>query len=247
MKALFPQFRFTQEYEKAHTLQLVHMGLCFFSMLVDVFQGDTSFNFWFLVKLIFFILFYRFMFITLRELFYTFWTLCLFISVYFLSSFFSTISDPWSQPSFFLYFLALIFLSIQAYIMSSPIFYPRIQWWIYDFRVRDDIKIKAIINEQTYNGRLTDLRRGAGCVVLFETVKIGQVITIETIFLDKTIDFNTEVISKREPVPGRGITYGVRFDLSHDEDKRMYERFSRYWSFRSRGKVRRRFKVLDDE
>ncbi len=240
MRALFPQFRFTQEYDKAIMLQYIHMFLCFFALFMEYLSGVRSFSLFSIFKIIFMATGYRFMFIALKELYYTFWTLLLIFFCYFLLESYSYNSI--SQPYTLLYTLCGIVLAIEAYIMSSPIFYPRLKWWEYDFRIRDDIKIRASLNEKEVNGRLTDLRREAGCIVLFQEVTIGEKISFKTEFLDEDILFETEVVSKRETCPGRGISYGVKFLFDSEEDKRLYHRFRRFWKVKSRGRIRRKFK-----
>ena len=54
-----------------------------------------------------------------------------------------------------------------------------VKWWIYDFRYRNDVKIivyhfSDIKKETKINGRLTDVRRGAGCITLFENFPVGE-------------------------------------------------------------------------
>ena len=131
--------------------------------------------------------------------------------------------------------------------MSSPLFYPRLQWWVYDFRIRDDIKIYVTTQTTEVPARLTDLRREAGCFVIFDEYPIGDIFHIKTRFLDEMIEFKTEIFSKREPCPGLGISYGVKFLFDSDEEKRLYHRFRRYWKVKSRGRIRRKFQNEDKE
>ena len=39
------------------------------------------------------------------------------------------------------YLLGMLFLFMGMYTLSSPIYYPMVKWWIYDFRYRNDVKI----------------------------------------------------------------------------------------------------------
>jgi ribosomal protein S1 len=71
------------------------------------------------------------------------------------------------------------------YFLSSPIYYPRVSWWEYDFRYRDDLKIEVKSFEDVIDARLTDLRRQAGCVAIFEELKIGQEIKVQVIKFDE--------------------------------------------------------------
>ncbi len=239
MHSLLTQFRFTKNYDKAITLQWLHLALCFFALLAELLNDYTN-VIYFLLKFFALLLLYRFLFVALKELLYTFWTLLFFVFAHFF--YYAIYYASVSQSFFILYSIGCFLIMIEAYIMSSPLFYPRIQWWEYDFRIRSDIKIKVKLTDKEVDGRLTDLRREAGCIVLFEELNIGDKISFSTLFLDEEIFFLTEVVSKREPCPGRGMNYGVKFFLENEEEKKLYNRFSRFWRVKSKGRLRRKFR-----
>jgi hypothetical protein len=125
-----------------------------------------------------------------------------------------------------LYIAATLVLGLESFLISSPIFFPRITWWEYDFRYKGDLKVIAMLNQEKYQGRLTDLRRGAGCVVLFENIDIGEKIIVS---LANGHQIHGEIMTKREPVLGRGITYGLKIIFYNSEDKKHFLYFSKQW------------------
>ena len=104
-------------------------------------------------------------------------------------------------------------------IVISPLFYPRITWWEYDFRFRGELKIDAQVNDKDIPGRLTDLRRKAGCIVLFEKLQPGEEFTINYRKDDDEVNtYPVKVMSRRGSTLGRGYTYGVKFLPSKDKE-----------------------------
>jgi hypothetical protein len=158
----------------------------------------------------------------------------------------------WVYPSpifFYLYALAFIFFSIEIYILFSPIYYPVISWWEYDFRYRDELKVKTKYfvgkeGEQSVEGRLTDLRREAGCLVLLNKLSIGEVISVEYENIAIKHSFTAKIISRREPLVGRGFVYGVKFYFKDDEAKEDFENFVYLWKVDN--KMRKRKKYLQE-
>ena len=87
--------------------------------------------------------------------------------------------------------------------------------------------------EKKINGRLTDVRRGAGCITLFENFPIGEplLVLLKTDF--RELDFKVEIVSRREVLMGRGVTYGVRFAFRSEDEKEGFKRIKtnciRFW------------------
>jgi hypothetical protein len=152
------------------------------------------------------------------------------------------------MESFFvilLYILIFAILALECYLVSSPIFYPRVSWWEYDFRYRGDLKVRITHKNVCFEGRLTDLRRGAGCVVLFEDLANGEDIEIELVESSSyQVKLKGEIVSKREPVIGRGITYGLRLEFDHEIDRKAFLEFSREWQEDRRKKKSLKFRKV---
>ena len=126
----------------------------------------------------------------------------------------SVIASERSLVLLFCYLFAITFLCLEMYFLFSPIYYPLVRWWEYDFRFRDDFKIKVFVDEQEMEGRLTDLRWGAGCVVLFRKYEQGVSITVKLDDFPEMDTIKAEIISRRQYSLGRPYTYGVQFALS---------------------------------
>ncbi len=142
--------------------------------------------------------------------------------------------------------LALFFLGWECYLLSSPIYYPLVHWWEYDFRYRHDLKIELNHEGMSFPGRLTDLRREAGCVVSFDDFPPRKNLSIKTVLKhsDEHIDhiiLTGELMSKRGNSIGRGFIYGVNFILKTDEEKRAYKKLMQYWRRERSVRMRRKF------
>lgn len=171
---------------------------------------------------------------TLKRMVYSFWGLAavqLYLIMYVMLTMYSV--------NFLLYLSlsSLLLLFMQAYLLSSPMYYPRVRWWEYDFRYRGELKI---IIDNLFSGRLTDLRRGAGCIVSFENLLIGKSYSLKAIDIESG-DLTFEVLTVKEPNIGRGKQYGVKFVLKSDQEKKQYSNLLKSWRKESKARLRRKF------
>jgi hypothetical protein len=141
-----------------------------------------------------------------------------------------------------IYLAALGLIALESYLISSPVFYPRVPWWEYDFRYRGDLKINVSHKGENLEGRLTDLRRGAGCVLLFENIEIQDEVSIYPLDYDIGIELIAEIKNKREELVGRGISYGVKFVFNSEEQEKQYKRLTKLWTESKIIKKRHKFK-----
>lgn len=185
------------------------------------------------VEFLIIIPFYQLYFKTVKELFYTYWTFTILLIIYILIWFFRGYNNshlPYSE----LASIAMLLVLAESYLISSPIFFPRIRWWEYDFRLREDLKILIVQRGKDsevfeFEGRISDLRRNAGCIVSFLEFKTGEIIEFKTLGKYKQMTFKTEIMSKREYLLGRGLTYGVKFKGETKEEKRNYRDLLKVW------------------
>jgi hypothetical protein len=208
--------------------------LCLITAVVVGIYFKTE-GWWSALWVIFFFAYYRLYYRTVENLYYSFWTFSftlLALLVYFLlSSIFYLNLDA----LVYLYLAALVFLLAEMYILSSPIYFPRVSWWEYDFRYRHDLKISVLFQARIIEGRLTDLRRGAGCVVLFEDLQIGEMLKIKDSDSSET-EMTAEIMSKKEYTIGRGFTYGVKFHWNSPEEKKIFNRLCRLYKLEKSSK-----------
>ncbi|MDO9183979.1 MAG: hypothetical protein Q7U04_16300 [Bacteriovorax sp.] len=166
---------------------------------------------------------------TIKHRYYTYWSFSAILFVYML---FKINEQFFVQHHFhigILYLISTLILILKMYILSSPIYYPRVSWWEYDFRYRDDLKITVKVLEAEYVARLTDLRRLAGCVALFEELKLGDEIILHTKVDDVSVTLRGQIMSKRRDLIGRPLIYGVQFKFDSRSNKKRYIQLFRLW------------------
>jgi hypothetical protein len=174
-----------------------------------------------------------------RRLYYSFWSFFGILCFYLL---YKVLTQPIFSMESVAFISSLILLGIMAYSLWSPIFYPIVSWWEYDFRYRDDLRVKVIANDEKSDGRLTDLRKGAGCIASFKTFKVGDEIEIEPFEDLDSVRFRVEIMSKRKYSLGRPFNYGVRFVLDGGSDNHLFKNFVRFWKNERKLKMKKKFK-----
>jgi hypothetical protein len=178
---------------------------------------------------------------TIKHRYYTYWMFSLFLFFYILFKINEQFFAAHQSHIGILYFISCLILIFKMYILSSPIYYPRVSWWEYDFRYRDDLRIKVKCGDLEYDARLTDLRRFAGCVGLFEELKLGDEIIVNAKVDDVTVNLRGQVMSKRRELIGRPLIYGVRFKFDSRGNKKRYIQLVRLWKKEKNKKRRLKF------
>jgi hypothetical protein len=200
-------------------------------------------NFSFIFQLVLLVVAYNFYYSALSSLFYSYWNMSVVFAIYYLVSMsrnFLVLGNPMIG---FLFFISLFFLGISCYIVSSPLYYPRFHWWEYDFRFRTDIRCWIEVDGKQYRGRLSDLRRGAACLELFNSMPVGHPIIISVEILNQNFTLYAEVRSKREPIIGRSIIYGIKFINNDLEQKQRLKFLTNYWNESKKIKIRNKFSL----
>jgi hypothetical protein len=121
------------------------------------------------------------------------------------------------------------------------LYYPRFHWWEYDFRFRADIRCWVEVEGKQYRGRISDLRRGAACLELFHSMPAGQAVQINSQILNQNFTLFAEVRSRREPIIGRSIIYGIKFVNNDLEQKQRLKFLTNYWDESKKIKIRNKF------
>ena len=169
MKIGFSSLKLKREFDRVKLLNWIHFSLTIIGLLLEISYGFIGLEG--LFKLIIFAFVYRLYFRVIQNLYYSYWTFSVFLMTYLLVGFFQGVFTFQTSIISYNYLLAILFLFMEMYTLSSPIYYPMVKWWIYDFRYRNDVKIfvyqfSDTRKEKKINGRLTDVRRGAGCIAL---------------------------------------------------------------------------------
>lgn len=137
--------------------------------------------------------------------------------------------------------LSIVFLGINGYVLSSPLYYPRVQWWEYDFRYRGELKINTNINGLSCEGRLADLRRGCASILSLENLPLGHNIDLEIPFGKNTYHLTGVIKTMREVIPGRPIRYGIELSLPSEKDKKSHDELRKIWALHKKANIRRKF------
>ncbi len=197
--------------------------------MTEIIAGPIKFRLF--VRLIFFLWFVKPYLSTIKNRYYTYWSFSVVLAVHIvfkINEQFFVMDRPHIA---WIYLVAEAVLFINMFLLSSPIYYPIVSWWEYDFRYRDDLKItvKPEHADIDLDARLTDLRRHAGCVSVFDEFKIGDQISIKATLGDESVILKGIVMSKRREYFGRAWNYGVQFKFEGKIAKKRYEQLGKLW------------------
>lgn len=240
----FLELDLNEDYKRSQIVQYI-LGFLTLSLSVLTRTFDqTIIEFGFLFEIIIIFGAFNFYFKAQKNRNYAFWGISALLGLFFLKFLLKYTFVHYNLLILYLTFLAILFLAINCYIMSSPLFFPRVQWWEYDFRYRGDLKSILKIAEKSYKSRITDLRRGAACVESFENIALNEEVTVE--YSNHNIYFELVGVIKtsKEIIQGRPIRYGVEFYLRNDREKANYDGLLKVWNSTNRLKIRRKFEDL---
>jgi hypothetical protein len=216
-----------QDIDRVHLLQWGHFSILLMAFLVEGILNVEIISMF--VKVFITLVFYKLFFKTLSDLYYSFWTFSIGLSVFIIGNLYSIITMQSNLQLFYLYLISLIILLVQMYILLSPIYYPRVSWWEYDFRYRDDLKVNLNLDDIKSEARLTDLRRGAGCLSSFTDIEVGKTVTVLATNGVKEFSFLVEIMSRRQYSLGRPASHGVRFIFNDEYQESDYDEFYSFW------------------
>jgi hypothetical protein len=229
------------DFRKAILSQAVLMFFVFVLSLITSIQERSVFELSYLVEVVLLSLGFNFYFKAQRHRNYAYWTISLGVFIYLLLDILRYTFIDYNILVLYLGFLSLIFLFINLYVMSSPLFFPRVQWWEYDFRYRGDLKSIIKFDGKQINSRLTDLRRNSACVEGFDFIQLEKDISLEIEFEEKNYVLNGKLKTIRNIVPGRPFRYGIKFDFEKEESKRCYQELLNIWKKNKQVKLRSKF------
>lgn len=228
-------------YDKVKFFTFIQFVFVLIAFISEALVTRSVLNFSFIFQFILLLFAYNFYFSALTHLYYSYWNMSLIFGIYYLLSSSRNFLVLDNSMIGILYFFSFIFLLISCYIISSPLYYPRFHWWEYDFRFRADIRCWVEVDGKQYRGRLSDLRRGASCLELFNSMPVGHQIQIYTQILNQNFYLLAEVRSRREPIIGRSIIYGIKFIDSDLEHKQRLKFLTNYWNESKKIKIRNKF------
>ncbi len=238
---------FNKELDRAKVVLVIHMLVSFALILLESISRKKTFSISFLLEFFVFIIIYKFFFESQRKRNYSFWGIAFIVLLYQSMLLLNYTFISYNILILYLIFLSLIFLFINIYIMSSPIFFPKVQWWEYDFRYRGDLKVKFALRNSEYEGRLTDLRRGAGCLLAFESIDLDEPVEIKINFAESSFKLKCQVVTIRQTIPGRPIQYGIKFLFDDNDTKKGFYKFQKLWRNHVKVKIRQKFSKVENE
>ncbi len=230
-------------YDKVKFLTILQFVLVLMAFISEALVTRSVLNFSFIFQFILLLVSYNFYYSALANLFYSYWNMSLIFGIYYLLSLsrnFLVLGNPMIG---FLFLLSLGFLLVACYIVSSPLYYPRFHWWEYDFRFRADIRCWVEVDGKEFRGRISDLRRGAACLELFHGMPVGHPVNISIEILNQNFSLYAEVRSRREPIIGRSIVYGIKFINTDLEQKQRLKFLTNYWNESKKIKIRNKFSL----
>ncbi len=228
------KFKLKGEFERIVMITVLHLSLFLIAKFYEFIRYEFSFLSF--IGLILWFVYSRFFYKTVKNLFYTYWTMTLITSLFLISDLYSSLVTYNDLSLFYFYGLSLLLLVINSYMLRTPLFYPMVSWWEYDFRYRNDVKATIKYGDASDEGRIVDIRGEAGGIAFFEDLEIGSKVMVAPEFNDLNQEFEVEIVSKRKHSVGRPFIYGVKFIFSGKEDRNSFEKFSKFWQFERRFK-----------
>ena len=190
---------------------------------------------------------FKFYYYSLKELLYTFWGITLFLATSLIYLFFDALGSEYFLNHATLIFSMLVIHGIIIYIASSPVYYPRVYWWEFEFRYRADFKIFIEHDNVIDEARMTDIRREGAALYSFENFEAETYLKLVFKYLDEAYEFQVVVGSKGRNIPGRPYSYGIKFILADKEDKNNYKRLAQSWSHRNKIQILEKFETKENE
>lgn len=225
MRILFERFQLRKDFDTLNFLLRSLFVLGALGLFVEFVQGHMFWSFFVEIPLLYFL--YKMVFRTYKEFYYSFWTFNGILLVYILWSLIKSITVNDSSLCAYIYTLMFFADVIVMYIIASPIYFPLVNWWEYDFRYRRDIALKVLVGDKEYEGRLIDIRRGAAGVQCFQEIKIGEKIELKLPSKLDDITLHGSVYSIRKYSFGRPFIIGLKFELETSD--LGYQKVLKYW------------------
>lgn len=229
------------DFKKSYVAQMTFSVLFIIQLFFVEIERKTIFEFASISLIVFSIFLLRFYFNSRIERNYSFWGISIIFFFMIIKNIIENTFFNYDAIVLYLNFLSLFFLLINGYIMASPIFFPRIQWWEYDFRFRGDLKAEFFYEGQMYPARLSDLRRQSGCMESFEDLNLDD--KIKLIIKCYEFDIGLDIIIKTmsTTVVGRPKRYGF-YVIMEDENIKQYQKLKNFWELNKKVRMRSKFK-----
>lgn len=230
------------EFDQIKILHLGHLAFLIIALLIEGYIGEKYLSVF--IQIILLLVSYKFFYQALLKLYSLFWVIAIFVLLFMATGLITAYMQYESMLLIYAYLFAMCFLFIEVILLFSPIYYPIVRWWEYDFRFRDDLKIKVRAQHVVHEARLTDLRKTAGCVLIFQEYIPGDLVEIN--YQEKKIfyKFNVEIMSRFHYSLGRPFQYGVKFICQTKKRRKDFQKFSQFWNLEKQSKRELKFKII---
>lgn len=235
------EIEFNDEIKKLNLLVWIFSILTFALFLLTRIAEKAIFNIGFFIELIFIFTVLRFYGRALRNRNYAFWGLSLVVTCYLVMNILQYTFIDYNIFILYIAFLSALFLGINGYMMSSPLYFPRIQWWEYDFRYRGELKATIEVNDEKTEIRVADVRRECISLLAFNQIRLGEEIKVEIPFGSRIFEVKGKLKTAREDIPGRPIRYGLKLDVAKEGDRKNYNELRKVWNMNKTANFRRKF------
>jgi hypothetical protein len=231
-----------QEEVKRNMITVYILGVLIFSVFLLTRTIERSiFNLGFLLEFMFVFASIRFYVTALTNRNYAFWGMSIVIFMYLLMHILHYTFLNYNLLVLYLSILSGVFLAVNGYIMSSPLYFPRIQWWEYDFRYRGELKAEIKYLDGKLAARVADIRRECISFLAFESIRLGKEVIVEIPFGKKTFEIKGTLKTSREDIPGRPIRYGFKVDTEDKANDKSYNELKKVWGLKKQANIRRKF------
>ena len=228
----------TEELKSVRLIGFILFIIIFVLTITERYLSNTLISFVSFFEACLFLALFRAYIKSLNKFNYGFWGFSFLIFFILFKSFIHFSFIETNSFAFYLSILGLILFAINSYVMSSPIYYPRVQWWEYDYKYRADLKISIEISEQVYKARLTDLRRNAASVEVFEHIPLGELGVLKLAYDEQDYTIPFQIKSSKVIIQGRPYRYGLKVLKKSDD----LSKIKKIWSKNKNVKLRNKFK-----
>lgn len=227
-----------EDLKSVKILSWILMFVVIFLSMAERIKASTMISFPALFEITFILMIFKGYIKSLKNFNYGFWGFSTVVFIFLLKSLIVYSFVDVNQFLLLMGILGLTIFAVNSFTMSSPLYYPRVQWWEYDYKYRADLKIKINIENRTYSARLSDLRRSQASIEAFEVFKVGTPGKLILKYDEVTYELSFEIKSFKNIISGRPNRYGLKLDKSN----KSFGAIKKIWSKNKKVKLRSKFK-----
>jgi hypothetical protein len=225
MRVIIERLQLRKDFDTLNFLKRALLVLGIWGLVIELFAGYIGWSLIFTLPALYFL--YTMLYQTYEKFYYSYWIFNVALFIYILFSLYKSLLVFGNSILAYVYTLMLFANGIKTYIISSPIYFPIVNWWEYDFRFRRDIPIQVVNNEEESEGRIIDIRREAAGIQTFKNFEIGDEIEVKFHKELEGPNMVGTIYSIRKYSLGRPFILGVKFNLTGREGR--YQQVVKYW------------------